>query len=61
MAERNYTAIAEEYYEKFGEIFPSRMAPGNEQDKMDIMEECLKTGQPYDPYAQEDFDPEADY
>ena len=37
------------------------MAPGGEEEHMEIIKNCLKTGKSYDPYTDPDFDPYADY
>ena len=47
--------------EKFDEGFPTFMAPGEEEEHMEIIKNCLKTGKSYDPYTDPDFDPYADY
>lgn len=61
MSNRNYEELFEAYIEKFGEAFPSFMAPDDPEEAMDIMEECLKSGEPYNPLEDPDFDPDADY
>ena len=58
---RNFDELLDKYAEKFGEAFPVRMAPGSDEEIMDLIEECLESGTPYDPYADPDFDPEMDY
>lgn len=49
------------YSEKFHEAFPVRMAPTDIDEVEKIIKECVRTGKPYDPYADPDFDPEAMY
>ncbi len=61
MSKRSFDELFEAYLNKFGENFPTMMAPTDEKMVLDIMEECLKSGKPYDPYASKDFDPDADY
>lgn len=54
---KSYEELFDEYHKTFKEIFPDRLAPSDITMQMEIMEECLRTGIPYDP----DFDPECDY
>lgn len=49
-----------DYLDKFDEVFPARMV-SNPDEAMEIMTECLKRGNPYDPYEEKGFDPKADY
>ena len=60
MAEKTFDQMMSEYVDKFDEAFPARMVSDPEA-AMEIMEECLKTGKPYDPYEEEGFNPDADY
>ena len=55
-----FDQLMSEYLDKLGEVFPARMVSDPDQ-AMEIMEECIKTGKPYDPYGEEGFDPNADY
>ena len=59
--ERDYLELLKRYFLIFGEGFPTRMAPADLEEQMDIMEECLAKKQPYDPYANGEIDPDADY
>ena len=52
-----YEDLIEQYVEKFDEGFPTFMAPGGEDEHMEIIKNYLKTGKSYDPYT----DPDADY
>lgn len=61
MSNRNYEELIDKYVDKFKEMFPTFVAPSDIEEQMDIIEECLKTGTPYDPYADSDIDPDADY
>ena len=54
-----YEDLIEQYVEKFDEGFPTFMAPGGEEEHMEIIKNCLKTGKSYDPYTDPDFDPYA--
>ena len=58
---RNFDELLMKYGEKFGEAFPVRMAPGDDDEVMDLIEKCLENGTAYDPYSDPDFDPEMDY
>ena len=57
---RNLEELLAKYVDRFDEGFPMRLSPADTDEVMDIIEECLEKGEPYDPYD-EDFDPEADY
>lgn len=57
---KSYDQLLDEYAEKFGEAFPSRMV-SDADEAVEIMEKCLKSGTPYNPYEEEGLDPEADY
>ena len=46
-----YEDLIEQYVEKFDEGFPTFMAPGGEEEHMEIIKNCLKTGKSYDPYT----------
>ena len=61
MSNRNYDELFEAYSKEFDEVFPLRMVHVDEEEVMDIIEECLKTGKPYNPMYEKDYDPEADY
>lgn len=61
MSKRSFDTLLDEYATKFDEAFPVRMAPSDEKEVMGIIERCLKSNTPYDPYMEEDIDPEADY
>ena len=39
-----YEDLIEQYVEKFDEGFPTFMAPGGEEEHMEIIKNCLKTG-----------------
>ena len=52
-----YEDLIEQYVEKFDEGFPTFMAPGGEEEHMEI----IKKDQNQDPYTDPDFDPYADY
>lgn len=58
---KRYNDLIEEYVEKFGEVFPEKMASTDPDENMKIMENCIRSGKPFDPYSQKDFDPDADY
>ena len=61
MKNRNYEELLKRYFLIFDEGFPTFMAPDDVEEQMDIIEKCLETKTPYDPYADGDIDPEADY
>lgn len=55
-----FDQLMSEYLDKFDDGFPVRMVSDPER-AMEIMEACIKSGNPYNPYEEEGFDPEADY
>lgn len=61
MSNQKYDKLIEAYIEKFDDSFPTFLAPHRIEEQMNIIEECLRTGVPYDPYSEPDFDPDADY
>lgn len=60
MKGKNFDQMMSDYLDKFDEVFPARII-SDPEEAMGIMKECLKTGKPYNPYADKDFDPKADY
>lgn len=61
MSKLSYEELFEAYVDQFGDAFPTFMAPPGDEEQMAIMERCLKSGTPYDPTSDPDYDPEADY
>lgn len=61
MRKRNYNELLKRYMLIFDESFPTMIAPGTEEDHMDIIEKCLEEQRPYDPYANGDAIPDAVY
>lgn len=57
---KTFDQMMSDYLDKFDEVFPARMV-SNPDEAMEIMSECLKVGNPYNPYEEEGFDPKADY
>lgn len=47
---KSYEELILEYIQKFGESFPTDMAPQDDKEAMDIMEKCIRENKPYDPY-----------
>ena len=60
MKNKTFDQMLSEYLDKFDEVFPARMV-SDPDVAMEIMEDCLKSGKPYNPYEEEWFDPKADY
>lgn len=60
MSKLSYDDLFDKYVETFGETFPSRMVSGPDE-AMEIMEKCLKSNTPFNPYEEDGFDAEADY
>lgn len=48
---RIYEELLIAYIKRFGEAFPTDMAPQDDEEVMDIVEKCLLDNKPYDPYA----------
>ena len=61
MRKRDYEELLKRYFLIFDEGFPTHMAPDDEEEQMDIIEKCLDTKTPYDPYADGDIEPDANY
>ena len=58
---KTYEEWFEAYHARFGEIFPTRIAPACEAEQIALMKKALDENKPYDPYEEDEFDPDADY
>ena len=60
MKNKTFDQMLSEYLDQFDEVFPARMV-SDPNEAMEIMEACMKSGKPYNPYEDEGYDPKADY
>lgn len=44
----SFDELMEKYIEKFDDVFPVYGYPGDEEEMMEEMKKCLKTGKPYE-------------
>ena len=58
---RDYVELLKRYMLIFDETFPTEMAPADEEEQMDIIENCLSRNEPYNPYEEGKIDQDALY
>ncbi len=58
---KEYDDLLGKYIEMFNECWPIYEVPFDIDEQIKIMKECLRTGVPYDPTLDPDYDPDAIY